>query len=145
VANNYVRDGDIMQATTTRERVKTGGLCHVAIDVTDLERSLKFYTDLFDMNVGERTDRYIQLKTAGAKDSFFLFKAEGPVNPHGCGLKNFHFGFRIDENNYERAMDYIHKNNIKIYHNPNRAPGHYVYIEDPDGYVIQLEPGDCSG
>jgi hypothetical protein len=32
-----------------------------------------------------------------------------------------------------------------VHHNPHRAPGRFVYIEDPDGYVIQLEPGDCDG
>lgn len=134
-----------MQATETQERVRTGGLCHVAIDVSDLDRSAQFYTGMFNMEIVDRSGRYVQMKTIGAKDSFFLFRADGPVNPRGCGMKHFHFGFIIDDANFDRAMDYIKRNYIPVHHNPDRAPGRFVYIEDPDGYVIQLEPGDCSG
>jgi catechol 2,3-dioxygenase-like lactoylglutathione lyase family enzyme len=134
-----------MHATEIRGKVKTAGLCHVAIDVSDLGRSVRFYTSMFDMEIVGRSDRVVHLKSADATDSFFLFKADGPVSPRGCGLTHFHFGFRIDDKNFDRALAYIRDNNINIHHNPNRTPGRFVYIEDPDGYVIQLEPGDCGG
>jgi catechol 2,3-dioxygenase-like lactoylglutathione lyase family enzyme len=133
-----------MHATTIRGKVKTRGLCHVAIDVSDMARSEKFYTDMFDMDVVGRTDNYIHLRTPDAKDSFFLFRADGPVSPQSCGMTHMHFGFRIDEDNFDKAMDYIKRNNVKIHPNPRREQGRFVYIEDPDGYVIQLEPGDCE-
>ncbi len=133
-----------MHATTTQEKVKTGGLCHIAIDVSDLDRSLNFYNDMFDMNIVGRSDRYVHIQTAGAHDSIFLFKADGPVSPGECGLTHMHFGFRIDDKNFEKALEYIKRNNVKVHHNPARGTGHFVYIEDPDGYVIQLEPGDCD-
>lgn len=136
--------GDIMHATATREKISTGGLCHIAIDVTDIERSEKFYREMFNLEVAGRSDKFVQLKTPGARDSFFLFRADRPVNLRAGGLTHMHFGFRIDEKNFERAMEYIKKNGIKIHPNPARGPGRYVYIEDPDGYVIQLEPGDCD-
>lgn len=131
-----------------QERINTGGICHIAIDVSDLERSTKFYMDMFTMDIASRSNRIVQLKTSGADDSFFLFKADGPVNPRGCGMKHSHFGFRIDDRNFDKAMDYIKKNNIKIRPNPEREAGKFIYIEDPDGYVIQLEPreeGECGG
>lgn len=134
----------MMHATTAKERIKTGGLCHIAIDVTDPERSAKFYTGMLNLEVAVRREKYLQLKTPGGNDSFFLFKADGPVNLKAGGLTHMHFGFRIDESNFDRAMEYIKKNGIKIHPNPARGPGRYVYIEDPDGYVIQLEPGDCD-
>lgn len=134
-----------MHATETYGRVKTAGLCHVAIDVSDIERSVRFYTGMFDMEIIRQSDRVVHMKSAGAKDSFFLFRADGDVRPRGCGMDHFHFGFRIDDANFDRALEYIRKNNVRIHHNPDRAPGRFVYIEDPDGYVIQLEPGDCSG
>ncbi|WP_048199369.1 VOC family protein [Methanocella arvoryzae] len=133
-----------MQTTKAKGRVTTGGLCHIAIDVTDLENSVRFYTDMFNLEVVDRTDSHVQLKTPGGRDSFFLFKANAPVNPRGCGQSHAHFGFRVDDQNFDVAMDYIRRNNIKIHPNPRRSPGRFVYIEDPDGYVIQLEPGDCD-
>jgi catechol 2,3-dioxygenase-like lactoylglutathione lyase family enzyme len=69
-----------------REQINTGGICHIAIDVNDLERSTKFYTDMFNMDIASRSNKIVQLKTSGADDSFFLFKADGPVNPRGCGM-----------------------------------------------------------
>jgi len=121
------------------------GLCHIAIDVSDLEKSEKFYTGIFDMTTVSRNDRIVHLRTTGARDSLFLFQADGQVKLKSCGLSRFHFGFMIDDDNFNRAMIYIKKNNIRIHQNHERPPGRYVYIEDPDGYVIQLEPGDCGG
>ncbi|HMK46896.1 MAG TPA: VOC family protein [Methanocella sp.] len=129
----------------TSEKIKTKGLCHIAIDVSDLQKSEKFYTDIFDMTIVSRNDRFIHLHTTGAQDSLFLFRADGKVSLKSCGLSRFHFGFRIDDDNFDRAMIYIKKNNIKVHQNRERPPGRYVYIEDPDGYVVQLEPGDCGG
>jgi catechol 2,3-dioxygenase-like lactoylglutathione lyase family enzyme len=134
-----------MHATKTQGKIKTAGLCHVAIDVSDLGRSVRFYTDLFDMEIIGQSDRIVHMKTAGAKDSFFLFLADGAVDLARGGLTHFHFGFRIDDASFDRALEYIKENNITIHPNPRRAPGRFVYIEDPDGYVIQLEPGDCGG
>lgn len=137
-----------MHATTAQERIKTGGLCHIAIDVSDLGRSTDFYTGLFAMDVISRSDLIVHLKTSAADDSFFLFQADGPVSPEACGMRHMHFGFRISEENFERALDYIKRNDIKIHPNPARGPGRYIYIEDPDGYVIQLEPREgckCGG
>ena len=103
---------------------------------------------MFTMDIASRSNRIVQLKTFGADDSFFLFKADGPVNPRGCGMIHSHFGFRIDDRNFDKAMDYIKRNDIKIRPNPDREAGKFIYIEDPDGYVIQLEPrekGECGG
>ncbi len=134
-----------MQATETQGRIKTGGLCHVAIDVSDLERSTQFYMSMFDMEIVGRSDRIVHMRTSGGNDSFFLFQADSPVNSQGCGMKHAHFGFSIDDANFDRALDYIKRNNVKIHPNPHRTPGRFVYIEDPDGYVIQLEPGERPG
>jgi catechol 2,3-dioxygenase-like lactoylglutathione lyase family enzyme len=145
---DHIEPGIALHATATREKIKTGGICHIALDVTDLRRSVKFYTDLFDMDVVSSSDNIVHLKTSGADDSFFLFKADAPVGPEKCGMRHMHFGFRISEDNFDRAMEFIKKNNIKIHPNPARKPGRYIYIEDPDGYVIQLEPREgckCGG
>ena len=85
-----------MHATATQEKISTGGLCHIAIDVTDPGKSEKFYTEMFNLEIAGRTDKFIQLKTPGGRDSFFLFKADLPVNLKAGGMTHMHFGFRID-------------------------------------------------
>ncbi|MGA9141539.1 MAG: VOC family protein [Methanocella sp.] len=123
-----------MQATTTQENIKTMGLFHLAINVTDLDRSVRFYTDMFRIDVLRREEDMAIMHTPGSDDSFVLFRASGPVAPSGIA----HFGFKVDDHNYDRAMDYAQRNKIPIISNPVRNTGRFLYIEDPDGYVIQI-------
>lgn len=111
-------------ATTMQERINTGGICHIAIDVSNLEQSTKS-TDMFTMDIVSRSNRIVHLKTSGADNSFFLFKADGPVNPRGCGMTHSHFGFRIDDRNFDKAVDYIKGNDIKIHPTPDRGAGKF--------------------
>jgi predicted enzyme related to lactoylglutathione lyase len=55
--------------TSMQERINTGGICHIAIDARDLERSTKFYTDMYTMNIVSRSSRIVQLITSGADDA----------------------------------------------------------------------------
>ena len=47
---------------------KTYGLTHLAIAVNDVERTLKFYQQVFDMQTMYHKDGFIQLTTPGCKD-----------------------------------------------------------------------------
>lgn len=125
-----------MQAapTTQRERVKTRGLSHLAINVADMDRSIKFYTDMFEMEVVRRTRDIAFLHTPGSHDNLAIFKASGPVNPSGMA----HFGFAVDEVNFNRAMDYIRTNKIRTMTDQATITDRFIYIMDPDGYVIQI-------
>ncbi|MCD1293526.1 VOC family protein [Methanocella sp. CWC-04] len=124
-----------MQVSSTEEKVKSTGIAHIGILVQDLERSIKFYTGLLDMEVVRRDDDKVFLHTKGTQDSLTLFKTDIPIIPGGLT----HFGVFVDEDNFQKAMHYIRKNNIKILPNPHRRkPGMYVYIEDPDGYKVEI-------
>jgi catechol 2,3-dioxygenase-like lactoylglutathione lyase family enzyme len=123
-----------LQVTSTEERVKTMGLFHLALNVTDLDRSVKFYTDLFRIDVLRQEEDMAILHTPGTSDSFVLFRANGPVAPSGIA----HFGFKVDDNNFDKAMNYVQKHGITVISSPIRATGRFLYIEDPDGYVVQI-------
>jgi catechol 2,3-dioxygenase-like lactoylglutathione lyase family enzyme len=123
-----------LQATATEGYVKTMGLFHLAINVTDLRKSVDFYTNLFRIDVLREENDMAIMHTPGTDDSFVLFKSNGPVAPSGIA----HFGFKVDDHNYDRAMDYVERNKIPIISNPQRTTGRFLYIEDPDGYVIQI-------
>jgi catechol 2,3-dioxygenase-like lactoylglutathione lyase family enzyme len=123
-----------LQVTSTEERVKTTGLFHLAINVTDLDLSVKFYTDLFRIDVLRQQEDMAIMHTPGSDDSFVLFKASGPVAPSGIA----HFGFKVDDQNFDQAMDYVQKKGIRIISNPARNTGRFLYIEDPDGFVVQI-------
>ena len=119
---------------TQRERVRTGGLNHLAINVADLDRSIKFYTDMFNMEVLRQNKEMAFLHTGGTHDSLVLFKASGPVTPSGVA----HFGFAVDDVNFERAKNYIHSNNIPTVSEERTITDRFLFFRDPDGYVIQV-------
>ena len=126
-----------MHVRSASQNVVTKGLCHVAIRVNDLGRSIRFYTDLFNLTVAERGDEMAFLKTPGKDDSFALFKSDSPVS-HGGDLH--HFGFFVDDENFKKALEQIREGSIRILGGPGRWSGgaQYVYIEDPDGYRVQI-------
>jgi catechol 2,3-dioxygenase-like lactoylglutathione lyase family enzyme len=123
-----------LQVTSTEGKVKTMGLFHLALNVTDLDKSVKFYTDLFRIDVLRQEEEMAIMHTPGTNDSFVLFKSNGPVAPSGIA----HFGFKVDDNNFDKAMDYVQKQGIPIISSPIRTQGRFLYIEDPDGYVVQI-------
>lgn len=56
-----------MVITTMKERINTGGLCHIAIDVSDLELSTKFYTDMFTMDIASRSNRIVRTENVWSR------------------------------------------------------------------------------
>lgn len=128
-----------MQRTLSEEPVVTSGLSHVAIRVSDMERSIRFYTEMFNLEVTSKGEQMSFLHTPGTNDSFALFQADGEVT-HG-GLH--HFGFFVDEKNFEKALRYAKERSIKILGGPGQweSGERYVYIEDPDGYRVQISTG----
>src|SRR4249920_2537556 len=81
---------------------KTYGLTHLAIAVKDVERTLKFYQSVFDMQVMYHEKGFIQLTTPGCNDILvFEEKKDAPIGQTG-GIA--HFGFRLKNPN---AIDEI--------------------------------------
>lgn len=59
---------------------KTYGLTHLAIAVNDVERTMKFYQQVFDMQTMYHKDGFIQLTTPGCKDILvFEEKKDKPI------------------------------------------------------------------
>ena len=55
--------------------IKTLGLTHLALTVSDLERSFQFYHDVFGMLAVYREKTFLQAQTPGARDVLVLSKA----------------------------------------------------------------------
>ena len=74
---------------------KTYGLTHLAIAVSDLERTLQFYQQVFDMQVMYHEEMMIQLTTPGCND-IIVFEKKGRKSIGNSG-GIIHFGFRLRE------------------------------------------------
>jgi catechol 2,3-dioxygenase-like lactoylglutathione lyase family enzyme len=117
--------------------IKTLGLTHLALTVSDLERSFQFYHDVFGMLAVYREKKFLQAQTPGARDILVLEEGGKDVGRSG-GIK--HFGFRLtDPRDIDRAATAIEKAGGKIKHRGEFAPGEpYVFFTDPDGYEVEV-------
>ena len=117
--------------------IKTLGLTHLALTVSDLERSFQFYHDVFGMLAVYREKKFIQAQTPGARDILVLEEGADNVGKSG-GIK--HFGFRLVEaRDIDRAATAIEKAGGKILHRGEFCPGEpYVFFTDPDGYEVEV-------
>ena len=126
--------------------IKTLGLTHLALTVSDLDRSFQFYHDVFGMLAVYREKEFIQAQTPGARDILVLEEGTENVGRSG-GIK--HFGFRLtDARDIDRAAKAIERAGGKIKHRGEFAPGEpYVFFTDPDGYEVEVwfEPSTETG
>jgi catechol 2,3-dioxygenase-like lactoylglutathione lyase family enzyme len=117
--------------------IKTLGLTHLALTVSDLERSFQFYHDVFGMLAVYREPHFIQAQTPGAHDVLVLEVGTEDVGKSG-GIK--HFGFRLaDARDLDKAATAIERAGGKIMHRGEFCPGEpYVFFTDPDGYEVEV-------
>jgi catechol 2,3-dioxygenase-like lactoylglutathione lyase family enzyme len=87
--------------------IKTLGLTHLALTVSDMERSFQFYHDVFGMLAVYREKSFHQVQTPGAHDILVLEEGTENVGRSG-GIK--HFGFRLtDARDIDRAAASIER------------------------------------
>jgi len=119
--------------------VKTLGLTHLALSVSDLNRAFQFYHDVFGMLAVYREPDFIQAQTPGTHDILVLEKVEnGDDIGKSGGIK--HFGFRLtDPRDIDRAARSIEQAGGKILERGEFVPGEpYVFFNDPDGYEVEV-------
>ncbi|HMG11814.1 MAG TPA: VOC family protein, partial [Gemmatimonadaceae bacterium] len=66
--------------------IRTLGLTHLALTVSDLERSFQFYHDVFGMLAIYREPAFIQAQTPGSRDVLVLETGDEQVGESG-GIK----------------------------------------------------------
>ncbi len=118
---------------------------YVGIRVTNLQRSIDFYTKVLGMKVKGR-GKIDQTKgeTVGLeseKDGFVLelnyYEKDSPFNTKyvvGEGLD--HLAFRVD--NLEKALEEAKNAGYRTILEMKADGGRWAYVEDPDGIWIEL-------
>ena len=120
--------------------IRTSGLTHLHLAVRDVQKSLKFYSDVFGMQVqfwvGEGM---VFLNTPDSGDTLTLRQA-GQDEPVGLAGGVGHFGFSLrNKEELEGAVQEVVSGGGSLIERGEHQPGvPYAYVIDPDGYVIEL-------
>ena len=116
--------------------ITTNGLNHLALPVRDPERSAQFYADLFNMEITSSSPEMAFLKTVGSTDMIALNRSKVEVV---SGRESMHFGFMVDPEQFDAALRTIEEKSVKKVSEPGRRGiGRYIFIEDPDGYTVEI-------
>ena len=120
--------------------IKTQGLTHIHLLVRDLERSLRFYQGVFGMEERFRDGpKMVFLNTPGSNDLITLNEDPSELELAGVNGGVAHFGFRLDDSALDAALAEVEAMGGKLIRRGEHGPGHaFAYLEDPDGYVIEL-------
>ncbi len=128
--------------------MKLKGVDHLAFVVSDLERSVKFYQEVFDGEVGR--SRGLSEKDKAANRSrhtlvkvgnfgFDLFQMV-PGDPPKTDTRHLHFAFEIDPTDLDKVQEQLKRLGVP-FDGPKAhggGSGLSVYFNDPDGYQLEV-------
>lgn len=122
---------------------------HSMMRVLDEAKSVAFYSQVFGLSIAERADfpdfTLIYMRNPEADFEVELTVNKGRTEPYDLGNGYGHIAFVVDNLEAEReriaALGYSPKD-IKQMTHEGKPFGRFFFIEDPDGYKIEvLEKG----
>jgi catechol 2,3-dioxygenase-like lactoylglutathione lyase family enzyme len=119
--------------------IKTKGLAHFTIPVTDTHRSMAFYADILGMTpIQVNHERGMVFLDCGG-DCLILSKSEARINPDDHDV---HHAFIVDPDDYENARRDLAANGVDVFFEEDRQGGAVngprAYFHDPDGNVLEI-------
>jgi len=117
------------------------GINHITISVSDLEKSLEFYSKVFSAKllvrgykVGERL-AYFDLNGI-----WLALNVEDNIRRNEIFESYTHISFTIDEDDYKSIKDKLKKLNVDLIEGRPRHDdeGKSIYFRDPDGHLFEF-------
>jgi catechol 2,3-dioxygenase len=117
---------------------------HVVLNVTDMERSVKFYTEVLGFKV---SDVYKEDMMPGGM-VFMRFSSDhhgvalvGGMPRESQSVELNHFAFEVSTiDEVLRAAQHLHKHNVRVDFEGRRRAGVQIAVEfrDPDGHRLEI-------
>ena len=127
--------------------IRVLGIDHVVLRVRDIERALAFYRDVLGCREERRVDDLVQLRAGRALidlvDVASPLGRQGGATPGKEGRNVDHIALRIAVFDEARLSDHLTAHGVAPGEVERRygaeGDGPSMYIEDPDGNVIELK------
>jgi catechol 2,3-dioxygenase-like lactoylglutathione lyase family enzyme len=126
--------------------IKINKLGHFVYEVSDIERTVKFWTEVMGFAESDRNRHgMVFLRCNGDHHGIGLRQIDASKRPSkGAGLQVEHLAFEVS--NVEmllKARDYLKANNIPIIFEGRKGPGCNISLNflDPDGFEFEIYYG----
>jgi catechol 2,3-dioxygenase-like lactoylglutathione lyase family enzyme len=117
------------------------GIDHVALGVGDIERSVKWYTEVLGFErVHEGMWDGVPTFIGKGNTGIALFPASSGAEstpPIGRGIRMLHLAFRADRENFLAAQRELQKRGIDFEFQDHEI-SHSIYFRDPDGHQLEI-------
>ncbi len=134
------------EGTITTTPIAVRKLGHLVYEVSNVERSTEFWTDIMGFTVSDTNELgMIFLRSAGDHHSIALVPSKKALRPPDeAGLQMHHLAMEVDSiEQLYAARDFLRNRNIPIEYEGRRGPGCNIGVEffDPDGYLFEIYYG----
>jgi catechol 2,3-dioxygenase-like lactoylglutathione lyase family enzyme len=138
--------GDSRGRPEARGGIPVTGVNELVLEVDDLERAVRFYTEVLGLPLVERwDDRDAAWVMAGERTRIGLWRPQVGL-AGGRGGSHVHYALHLPESEYEGAVGRLRSHGQEVQEEvfgPDR--GRAVYVTDPDGHVVELWTWDVAG
>jgi len=118
--------------------VKTRGIAHMSIPVTDIERSREFYCKHLGMKMLAIVKNMVFLDAGG--DCVILVGVDRPIST--AGVPDVHQAFIVAHDEYEAAVRELRESGVEVVFEEDRrggvVKGPRAYFNDPDGNALEI-------
>jgi len=123
--------------------LKTQGLLHFSLAVTDLARSRKFYEGILGLKVVGQSPRMVFLQTGD--DFVILAKGKDVMKYDSSQSSPVHHAFRVKPEEFQSSIDELRKSGVEVFNIEDRNTGIFwgpqAYFLDPDGNKLEIYGG----
>ena len=123
--------------------LKTQGMLHFSLAVTDLDRSRKFYEGVLNLKVLEQSPRMVFLQTGD--DYLILAKGDEPLKYDTNKSTPVHHAFKVKPDEFQSSLDHLRQHGVEVFNIEDRNTGVFwgpqAYFLDPDGNKLEIYAG----
>jgi catechol 2,3-dioxygenase-like lactoylglutathione lyase family enzyme len=136
----------MLNTTSVATPIKVSKLAHLVYEVSDIERTVKFWTEIMGFQVSDRNEKgMVFLRHGPDHHSIGLVQVAGLVRPNeGEHLRVSHLAMEVASVDILlEARDFLRQRNVPITFEGRKGPGGNIGLEfeDPDGYGFEIYAG----